>query len=84
MRIDIFRRKEKDNRYSWLIVPEGKLIPAEAANTDWEAVDRGVDLNLDTQSLDDLSIIYPARQIQEKGYAISESYELSGTGRHII
>ncbi|MCM1511684.1 MAG: DUF6139 family protein [Oxalobacter formigenes] len=71
MRVDIFRRKEQDSQFSWLIVPEGRLIPAEAANIDWELSARGVRLNIETESLDEFSIARPAKQIQEKGYAIS-------------
>ena len=73
MRMDVFRREERDGIFSYLIVPEGRLIPAEAANTDWTLYFRGMELNLDLESLDEYSIIRPARQIQEKGYAISTS-----------
>lgn len=71
MRVDIFRRKEESGHFSWLVVPEGRLIPAEAASIDWELSARGVRLNIDTESLDEFSIVRPAKQIQEKGYAIS-------------
>lgn len=71
MRVDIFRRKEEDGHFSYLVVPEGRLIPAEAANIDWELSARGMRLNIETESLDEFSIARPARQIQEKGYAIS-------------
>jgi hypothetical protein len=71
MRVDVFRRREKDLSFSYLIVPEGKLIPAEATNVDWEIVTRGMELHLDMEALDEFSIIWPAKQIQAKGYAIS-------------
>jgi len=78
MRVDIFRREEKENYFSYLIVPEGRLIPAEAANIDWEMNARGVELKIDLESLDEYSIIQPAKQIQEKGYAISSSANIPG------
>src|SRR5690606_13038469 len=36
MRLDIYRRPEPEGRFSYLAVPEGKPIPQEAINTDWE------------------------------------------------
>ena len=77
MRVDVFRREEADKSHAYLIVPEGRLTPAEAAASDWILQARGTELNLDVQSLDDYSIILPAKQIQEKGYAISASASLS-------
>lgn len=71
MRVDIFRREEANGTYSYLLIPEGKKIPGEATNTDWELDTKGIDLNVDEESLDDFSIVYPARQIETKGYAIS-------------
>ena len=71
MRVDVFRKEEPNKSFSYLIVPEGRLTPAEAAASDWILQSRGTELNLDVQSLDDYSIMLPARQIQEKGYAIS-------------
>ncbi len=73
MRVDIFRRKEKNDSFSYLIVPEGRLIPAEAVNVDWIIHARGIELNLDQELLDEFSIDYPAKQIQTKGYAVSAS-----------
>ena len=73
MRVDIFRRKEKDDSFSYLIVPEGRLIPAVAARVDWIINTRGVELNLDQELWDEFSIDYPAKQIQANGYAVSAS-----------
>ena len=73
MRVDIFRRKEKDESFSYLIVPEGRLIPAVAARVDWIINARGVELNLDQELWDEFSIDYPAKQIQANGYAVSAS-----------
>ncbi|MCL1886939.1 MAG: DUF6139 family protein [Betaproteobacteria bacterium] len=83
MRVDIFRREERDNYFSYLIVPEGRLIPAEATNIDWEVQERGMDLNLDMESLDEYSITQPAKQIQAKGYAISTSANIPGVEGYI-
>lgn len=83
MRVDIFRRQEKDDHFSYLIVPEGRLIPAEAANIDWEIDARGVDLNIELESLDEYSVIQPAKQIQAKGYAISTSAGIPGVDGHL-
>ncbi len=77
MRVDIFKREEANGIYSYLLIPEGKKIPNEATNTDWELDAKGVDVNLDEESLDDFSIVYPSRQIETKGYAISNLSSLS-------
>jgi len=73
MRVDIFRRKENDDNYSYLIVPEGRLIPAVAASVNWLIHARGAELNLDQELHEEFSIDYPAKQIQTKGYAVSAS-----------
>lgn len=83
MRVDIFKRKEQDRDLSYLIVPEGKLIPAEAAAINWEVSSRGVELNIDQELLDEFSIIYPAKQIQEKGFAISNLADESEIDRYL-
>lgn len=77
MRVDIFKREETNGTYSYLLIPEGKNIPGEATNTDWELDIRGIDINIDEESLDDFSIAYPARQIRDKGYAISNLSSLT-------
>ena len=77
MRVDIFKREEANGIYSYLLIPEGKKIPNEATNTDWELDAKGVDINVDEESLDDFSIAYPATQIRAKGYAISNLSNLS-------
>ncbi len=77
MRVDIFKREEASGIYSYLLIPEGKNIPGEATNTDWELDAKGVDINVDEESLDDFSIVYPAIQIRDKGYAISNLSSLS-------
>ena len=42
MRVDIFKREEASGIYSYLLIPEGKNIPGEATNTDWELDAKGV------------------------------------------
>ena len=73
MRVDIFNRKEPDESFSYLIVPEGRLIPAQAASINWVIKARGIEINMDQELLDEFSIDYPAKQIQKNGYAISAS-----------
>jgi hypothetical protein len=71
MRMDIYRRPEPEHKLSYLVVPEGKLIPEEATNVDWVSVKRGVDLDESNDTWPDLGIDGPQRQLQEKGYAIT-------------
>lgn len=77
MRLDIFRRAEKGGNYSYLAIPEGKEIPQEATNIDWEVDARGVDLDDNSTSLGEFDIDKPLEQISMKGYAIS-SMEKNG------
>lgn len=71
MRLDIYRRPEPEGRFSHLAVPEGKPIPQEAINTDWESEARGLEMDETLAHWDDLGIPEPGRQLQEKGYAIT-------------
>jgi hypothetical protein len=71
MRMDIYRRPEPEHKLSYLVVPEGKLIPEEATNVDWVSVKRGVDLDEASATWPDLGIDEPQRQLREKGYAIT-------------
>lgn len=71
MRVDIYRRTEAEGRFSYLTVPEGRAIPQEAINTDWEAVHRGKELDESAAQWPQLGIVDPGRQLQEKGYAIT-------------
>lgn len=71
MRIDIYRRAEHAGHFSYLAVPEGKLIPEEVVNTDWEPADRSVDVEDGTTHLPDFAIDDPLAQIAAKGYAIT-------------
>jgi hypothetical protein len=71
MRLDIYRRAEHDGLFSYLAVPEGKPIPQEAINTDWEAAAMGHEVDDGAQHLPDYHIEQPHQQIGLKGYAIT-------------
>lgn len=71
MRVDIYRRPEPEHKLSYLVVPEGRVIPEEATNVDWVSEERGTDLDELEPSWDVLGIDGPERQLKEKGYAIT-------------
>jgi hypothetical protein len=71
MRVDIYRRPEPEHKLSYLVVPEGKLLPEEVTNVDWVSERRGADLDEDASTWEQLGIDAPQRQISEKGYAIT-------------
>lgn len=71
MRVDIYRRPEQAGQFTYLAVPEGKMIPEEATNTDWEEAERGVTLGDNEDALPQFSINEPIEQISKKGYAIT-------------
>ena len=71
MRVDIYRRSESGHRYSYLAVPEGRLIPEEATNIDWETEARGLEGGARAEQLDKYAITALEQQIGEKGYAIT-------------
>ncbi|WP_305806881.1 DUF6139 family protein [Stenotrophomonas sp. YIM B06876] len=72
MRMDIYRRAEAQEKFSHLAVPEGRPIPQEAINVDWESEHRGIELDEDARHWDRYGIAEPGRQIREKGYAITQ------------
>lgn len=78
MRVDIYKRAEHAGHFSYLAVPEGKIIPEEAINTDWELTDRSVDVDDDATQLPEFSIDDPHEQISAKGYAITSVKDLAG------
>lgn len=80
MRVDIYKRSEPAGQYSYMAVPEGKLIPEEATNIDWEAADRSVDLDESGEDLAVFSIEDTLEQISAKGYAITSVKNLTGSG----
>ena len=71
MRLDIYKRPEAGGHFSYLAVPEGKTIPDEAMNVDWETAERGIDFSDEEDLLAQFSIEEPMEQINTKGYAIT-------------
>ncbi|KQV88716.1 hypothetical protein ASD15_26950 [Massilia sp. Root351] len=71
MRLDIYRRAEHDGLFSYLAVPEGKPIPQEAINTDWQAASLALEVDDGADALPDFHIERPHQQIGAKGYAIT-------------
>lgn len=72
MRVDIYKRPETQGQFSYMAVPEGKTIPQEVINTDWEIVKPGVECD-GAADLQDFPIGKPLEQIEAKGYAITSS-----------
>ncbi|HTH11916.1 DUF6139 family protein [Acidovorax sp.] len=75
MRVDIYRRAEADGKFSHLAVPEGKPIPQEAINTDWQDEASARELDETSERWEEFGIERPAQQIREKGYAITSLNE---------
>lgn len=71
MRVDIYRRAEDKGLYSYLAVPEGKRIPEEATNTEWQPEAQKVEVDEDADALSDYPIDKPMAQISAKGYAMT-------------
>jgi hypothetical protein len=71
MRVDIYRRAEHKGMFSYLAVPEGKRIPEEATNTDWEVEAERVEVDEAADELQRYHIATPLAQISAKGYAIT-------------
>ncbi|MBC7415811.1 MAG: hypothetical protein H7327_12855 [Herminiimonas sp.] len=71
MKLDIYKRAETGGHFSYLAVPEGKVIPNEVTNIDWEDAERGLDFDEREDALPAYSIDQPAKQISAKGYAIT-------------
>ncbi|GAA4020630.1 DUF6139 family protein [Actimicrobium antarcticum] len=70
MRIDLFQRTESEGHFSYLAVPEGKVIPDEVVNSEWLDVARGMELG-DQQARTAYGIDAAEEQINAKGYAIT-------------
>ncbi len=71
MRLDIYRRAERDGKFSYLAVPEARNIPQEATNTDWEVEARAYEVEDDASQLPDYEIDNLSGQLAEKGYAMT-------------
>ena len=79
MNIDIYRRPEANNRFTYLIVPHGQEIPQEAINVDWQLRRQKVHIDETSHHLDGCEIDEPGVQIAEKGYAItSVAHQVDG------
>ncbi|MET0311585.1 MAG: DUF6139 family protein [Burkholderiaceae bacterium] len=70
MQLDIYSRHEPENKLSYMAVPSGKPIPQEVINTDWHLESKTVELD-ESKPFGQYSIDEPARQLREKGYAIT-------------
>ena len=71
MKVDVYKRPEQGGKFSYLAVPEGRPIPEEATNIDWETDLSNVDLDGDNEPLHGLTAEDALAQIDAKGYAIS-------------
>ena len=71
MRVDLYRRPEAGGQYSYLVVLEGKPIPEEANNTDWQIAEQGLEVSDEERALPQFAIDEPFAQIGSKGYAIT-------------
>jgi hypothetical protein len=71
MRLDIYRRPEGDGKFSYLAVPEDRIIPNEAVNTDWQVEAKALEVDEQADQLPDYSIERVCEQIAEKGYAMT-------------
>jgi hypothetical protein len=80
MQVDIYRRPEADNKFTYLIVPAGEPIPHEAENTDWQSRQQGVNVDESQEHLHPYEIDNPRAQIEEKGYAITSVFHQVGQG----
>lgn len=84
MKLDIYKRAESGGRFSYLAVPEGKVLPDEVTNIDWEDAERGIEFDENSNggaSLGAYAIENPVEQIAAKGYAITSVNDIgNGTG----
>ncbi|GGC62606.1 DUF6139 family protein [Undibacterium terreum] len=70
MIVDLYRRAESGNKYSYLAVPTGKLLPEEVTGTDWQVHSRQWDLEQEP-GIPSLLTADVVKQIDEKRYAIT-------------
>lgn len=73
MKVDVYKRPESEGFYSYLVVPEGKPIPNEATNIDWETAENNIDIDEHNEPVHGLSAADALAQIHLKGYAISSA-----------
>jgi hypothetical protein len=74
MQVDIYRRQEPGDKFSYLLVPRGQPIPEEATNVDWLLRQQDVHVEDTAAHLHPYEIHEPLAQIQDKGYAITSVY----------
>ncbi len=70
MIVDLYRRTENGNKYSYLAVPTGKALPEEVTGTDWLVHSRQLDLE-QKEAIPSLAVDDVLKQIDEKRYAIT-------------
>ena len=73
MKVDVYKRPEREGMYSYLAVPEGRPIPEEATAIDWETAENSIDLDENNEPVLGLSAEDALSQISSKGYAISHT-----------
>jgi hypothetical protein len=71
MKVDVYKRPEQEGKFSYLAVPEGRPIPEEATNIDWETAEHNIDLDENNGPVHGLAADDALEQISTKGYAIS-------------
>jgi hypothetical protein len=76
MKVDVYKRPEQEGIFSYLAVPEGRPIPEEATNIDWETAEHNIDLDQDNEPVHGLSAQDAFEQINAKGYAISRVHKI--------
>lgn len=74
MHVDIYRRPEPGNKFSYLLVPHGEPIPDEATNIDWALRQRDIHVDDTASHVEPYEVDEPRRQIDEKGYAITSVF----------
>ena len=75
MKVDVYKRLEAQGLYSYLAVPEGRPIPDEATNIDWETAEQNIDLDENHETIAGIPWEEAQRQIRTKGYAISSLHD---------
>ena len=81
MQLNIYRRAERDDAFSYLAVQAGCPIPEEATNTDWEMEAQAIEIDDAADDLPEYAIRYPIEQITAKGYAITNLKNMGYSGR---
>lgn len=82
MKLDIYQRAEGNGRFSYLAVPEGKILPDEVTNIDWKDVERGIEFDESGDHnalMEAYAIENPVEQITAKGYAITSVNGIGST-----